>query len=309
MKKLIKIISIILIVCIVITSASGVIIYKIAIASDGNRDFVFSAEENQTDFEIEDKSLKFKEVKLDYEETDITSYDGLNLHGYMVRQDSDIWVIALHGYDDTGRSMAPLIGGFYAKGYNILLPDMRGHGKSDGDYIGMGWHDRLDVVEWIDFLIKEYDSPQIIIYGVSMGGATAMMTAGETLPPNVKCIIEDCGYASVKDEVAYEGKTLLHIPYYPLIKAASIVTKIFAGYSFEEASALEQVKKSKTPILFIHGEDDSFVPVENAYELYEAASCEKQLLIIEDAEHASSMMKDYRLYWNTVYDFTGTYLD
>ena len=245
MKKAIKIILIILAVCIAVTAAAGVVIYRIAIASDGNRDFVFSAEENRMDFEIEDKSLDFKQVELDYEQTDITSYDGLKLHGYMVRQSSDVWVIALHGYDDSGRSMAPLIGGFYARGYNLLLPDMRGQGKSEGNYIGMGWHDRLDVLSWIDRLNEEYENPEIIIYGASMGGATAMMVSGEKLTSNVRCIIEDCGYASVRDEVEYEGKALLHMPYYPFIWAADIVTKICAGYSFEEASALEQVKNQR----------------------------------------------------------------
>ncbi len=309
MKKAIKIILIILAVCIVITAAVGIVIYRIAIASDGNRDFVFSAEENQVDFEIEDKSIEFKQVKLSYEQTGITSYDGLSLHGYIVRQNSDVWVIALHGYDDSGTAMAQMTGGFYARGYNLLLPDMRGQGKSEGSYIGMGWHDRLDVLSWIDWLNEEYENPEIIVYGVSMGGATAMMVSGEKLPSNVRCIIEDCGYASVKDEFAYEGKALFHMPYYPFVWAASLVTKVCAGYSFEEASALEQVKKSETPMLFIHGEDDTFVPVENVYKVYEAATCEKQLLTVPGAQHASSMLKDYRLYWQTVYDFIDRYID
>ncbi len=309
MKKATKIILILLAVCIVITAAAGIVIYRIAIASDGNRDFVFSAEENQVDFEIEDKSIEFKQVKLSYEETDITSYDGLALHGYTVRQSSDVWVIALHGYDDSGTAVAQMTGGFYARGYNLLLPDMRGQGKSEGSYIGMGWHDRLDVLSWIDYLNEEYENPQIIVYGVSMGGAAAMMVSGEELPSNVRCIIEDCGYASVKDEFAYEGKALFHMPYYPFVWAASMVTKVCAGYSFEEASALEQVKKSETPMLFIHGEDDTFVPVENVYRVYDAASCEKQLLTVPGAQHASSMLKDYRLYWQTVYDFVDKYID
>ncbi len=309
MKKLIKIILIVLAICVVITAAAGIVIYRIAISSDGNRDFIFSAEENQVSFEIEDKSIEFEQIEPEYEQTDITSYDGLKLNGYMIRQDSDIWVIALHGYDDSGKSMSQLIGGFYSKGYNLLLPDMRGHGESEGSYIGMGWHDRLDVVSWIEYLNEEYDNPQIIIYGVSMGGATAMMVSGETLPSNVKCIIEDCGYASVKEELAYQGKTLFHMPYFPLIWSADIVTQICAGYSFEEASAVSQVKKSETPILFIHGDADTFVPVENVYEVYEAATCEKQLLIVEGAQHASSMFKDYRLYWNTVYEFTDKYIE
>ena len=66
MKKAIKIIIIIFAVCIVITAAAGIAIYRIAIASDGSRDFIYSAEENQMDFEIEDKSLEFKQVEINY---------------------------------------------------------------------------------------------------------------------------------------------------------------------------------------------------------------------------------------------------
>ena len=85
------------------------------------------------------------------------------------------------------------------QGWNVLLPDMRTHGESEGKYIGMGWLDRLDVLKWIDLIRERDEQAQIILHGVSMGGATVMMTSGEALPENVRAVIDDCGYTSVWD--------------------------------------------------------------------------------------------------------------
>ena len=102
-----------------------------------------------------------------------------------------------------------------------------------------------------------------------MGAATAMMISGEeSLPSQVKCIIEDCGYTSVHDEFKYQIKELFHLPSFPILNIGSLECRLFAGFSFEEASALEQVKKTKLPILFIHGDSDTYNPTEMVYELY-----------------------------------------
>ena len=76
-----------------------------------------------------------------------------------------------------------------------------------------------------------------------------------------------------------------------------------AGYSLKEASSLEHVVNSRVPIFFIHGEKDSTVPVENAYSLYEAAGCTKELYICEDAGHGESAYTDSEGYWNKVFSF------
>ncbi len=125
-------------------------------------------------------------------------------------------------------------GEFYRRGYHVLFPDNRGHGKSEGKYVGMGWHDRFDILNWIAWLNEQFPGCSIILYGLSMGGAAVMMTAGEKLPDNVKLIIEDCGYSSVKEEMAHEAKYLFHLPYFPMVSAASLICKIRAGYTFKK---------------------------------------------------------------------------
>jgi fermentation-respiration switch protein FrsA (DUF1100 family) len=189
-------------------------------------------------------------------------------------------------------------------GYNILMPDARGHGKSEGNYIGLGWHDRKDYVQWIEYVIDRVGADsQIILHGVSMGGATVLMVSGEELPDNVKAIISDCAYTSVKEELAYQLKRMYNLPPFPLLHSTSILTRVRAGYYFAEASALKQVSSSKTPILFIHGGEDSFIPVEMTLELYEKCSSEKELFIVLEAGHGVAYNIDKEGYRKRVIDF------
>lgn len=153
----------------------------------------------------------------------------------------------------------------------------------------MGWPERRDVVRWCQQLIAEDPEAEIVLYGVSMGAATVMMASGEAdLPVQVRCVIEDCGYTSVWDEFSGQLKELFGLPPFPVLNAADLVCRIRAGYSITEASALRQVERSVTPTLFIHGEEDTFVPFWMLEELYQAASCEKEKLAVPGAAHAES---------------------
>ncbi|MCR8643755.1 alpha/beta hydrolase [Paenibacillus sp. N1-5-1-14] len=239
----------------------------------------------------------------------LTSYDGLKLQGYeyMQERSTDRWVVVAHGYSGYGKQMAQSTKKFFDQGYNVLLVDLRGHGESEGDYIGMGWHDRFDMMGWINQIVEKDPQSQIMLYGVSMGGATVMMTSGENLPGNVKVIVEDCGYTSAYDEFAYQLNRLFKLPPFPIMTASNLVAEYRAGYDMKEASALEQVKKSKTPMLFIHGDQDTFVPYEMVHELYQAASVDKDLLIVEGAGHGGAHLAG-AVYWNKIWDFTNKYM-
>ena len=142
-----------------------------------------------------------------------------------------------------------------------------------------------------------------------MGAATVMMATGENLPSNVKVAIEDCGYTSIWDEFEMQLKLLYNLPTFPALDAASAVCKVRAGYMLEEGSSVEQVKKSKTPTLFIHGDQDRFVPFEMLDVVYESATCEKQKLVIQGATHAQSSAINSQLYWKTINGFIEKYIN
>lgn len=288
--------------------------YNIALNPNADRSVILEAEHNQlgNDNSQGNQGPKTNWLdEIDYQDASIQSEDQLKLHSYVIENEtnSNVWVIVVHGYSGQGYQMGNLAKIYYEMGYNVLLPDARGHGQSEGNYIGMGWDDRLDIIAWIHYINETYSNPDIILYGVSMGGATVLMVSGEPLPDNVKLIIEDCGYTSAKAEFSYQLQETFGLPAFPIMDFANIVTQIKAGYSLDDASALKQVEKATIPILFIHGDADTFVPTKMVYELYEAANTEKELLIIPNAGHGAASTVDPELYWYTVINFINTHLD
>lgn len=226
-----------------------------------------------------------------------------------VRGDGNRWVLLVHGYTGQHTEMSSFAANYSEQGYSVLMPDMRSHGDSEGEMIGMGWLDRKDIVLWIDYILESYPDAEIVLHGQSMGGATVLMTSGEELPENVKAIVSDCAYSGVWQEFTSVLDSWFGLPAFPVLNASSLVCQLRGGYSLRDASAVDQVAKSVTPILFIHGSADDFVPTDMVYDVYDAASCEKELLIVEGAGHACSQYEDNELYYKTVFGFLENYVD
>lgn len=287
--------------------------YNLALNPNTPKDIVFGTPEEAaaTSGQVLDVDISWLLNDSNYTDEYITSQDGLKLHSYHVKNQSSSnkWVITVHGYTSEGINMSSYAKKYYDNGYNVLIPDLRSHGLSEGDYIGMGWNDRLDIISWINYILNEDPNADIVLHGISMGAATVLMTSGEEIPSNVKVIIADCGYTSVWDEFAYQLDDLFSLPEFPILNVSSIVSKIRAGYFLGEASSIEQVKKSKTPILYIHGDQDDFVPYYMMEELYNATSSEKEMLTIKGAEHAKASEVDPETYWTTVNNFINKYIN
>lgn len=241
----------------------------------------------------------------------LTSRDGLELHAlYLPREDSHKYAVICHGYGSVPQFGGRFAAKFYEMGYSVLAPAARAHERSGGRYASMGWLERRDIVDWVNTLVEQDPQAEVVLFGVSMGGATVMMTAGEAdLSPNVKCVIEDCGYSSVWDEFAGQLKELFGLPTFPVLDAASLVTQARAGFGFKEASAVEQLKKTSLPMLFIHGEEDTFVPYAMLDVVYEAcASPDKEKLSVPGAAHGEASWEAPELYWATVEAFLAKYI-
>lgn len=239
-----------------------------------------------------------------------TSGDGLALSGvYYQNGDSHRWVIALHGYRGTHKDSLRLATHYYDAGFQVLTPDLRACGDSEGNYVGMGWLDRQDVLGWIDWIVARDPEARIVIHGISMGAATTMMTAGEPTPDNVRAFVEDCGYTSVWEVFGSELGLRFGLPEFPLLYTASAIADVKAGYSFPEASALDQVARCEKPMLFIHGTADDFIPYAMLDTLYNAKpGTNKAELTAQGAGHGEAMYALGDTYWNTVWDFLAPYL-
>ena len=310
MKKAKKIVLIVLAALLVLTVG--------ALAFAGNYLFRFALDPQfggmissyeEEDLVLEGKYAWFAESN---EDRWLISHDGLRLHGLYLpqEQESHKYAVICHGYGSIPQYEGGFAAKFYEMGYSILAPAARAHEQSEGRYVSMGWLERRDIVAWVDAIVEQDPDAEILLFGISMGGATVMMTAGEAdLSPNVKCIIEDCGYTSVWDEFAGQLEEMFGLPTFPVLDAASLVTRLRAGYSFQEASAVEQLKHTSLPVLFIHGEEDTFVPYSMLDVVYQAcASPEKERLSIPGAEHGGSAGTDPELYWSTVEAFLAKHM-
>lgn len=308
MKLLVICLIIIVILLIVGYFIVGNYFYNIALNRNTPKSLILGEETEEQKFNREKNLLWMQDNS---EEIYITSSNqSLKLHAYEIQNqvESDIWTIIIHGYSGQGSDMIYIAKEFLDRGYNTLIVDLRGHGKSEGNYIGMGWPDRLDIIDWSNYIISKNKASKIILYGVSMGAATVMMATGEELPENIKVAIEDCGYTSVWEEFKIQLNNIFNLPTFPVLNAATTVCKFRAKHDINSASCVEQVKKSKTPTLFIHGDQDRFVPFEMLDKVYNAANCKKEKLVIEGATHAQASSTNSKLYWNTIYSFIEKYL-
>lgn len=231
---------------------------------------------------------------------------------YIPAASSNKTVIILPGYMDTKEDMGEYDALFHEMGYNTLTPDPRAQGKSEGKYIGYGWPEKDDVKKWINLVLKRKGSQQqIVVYGLSMGAATAMMTSGLKLPGQVKAFIEDCGYTSVKDEIEHEAEALYNMPSFPrfpLVEILSGINRIKVGYFMKDASSIKQLHKNHRPMFFIHGSHDTFVPTKMVYHNYLATKGPKQLWVAPNSKHADSFSDHPKEYRKRIASFLKDYV-
>ncbi|MEG0375620.1 MAG: alpha/beta fold hydrolase [Raoultibacter sp.] len=252
-------------------------------------------------------------ASVDAERVTIMSSDDLyDLVGYVYPATipSSKWAVIVHGYTGDHTEMEHFGAQYAAQGYNVFIPDLRAQGESGGSIIGMGWTDRLDLICWLEYLVDRFGGDiSIVMHGHSMGGAAVCMASGEQLPPHVKAIVSDCAFTSVWDMFSSQLKNYNVAAPYPLLEGARIALKARNSYDIKHASALEQVKKSTTPTLFLHGSDDGFVPLRMVDELFAAcAAPEKRMLVVAGAGHALSEQTDPILYFSTVFNFLESVL-
>jgi len=245
------------------------------------------------------------------ENLSLKSSDGLTLKAYFAEnpQAGGRLAIIVHGYGWPSPTMYKYAELFFQNGYSVFMADNRANGLSEGKYVGMGYLDAQDLEAWLKLLAERLgEGAQFALFGISMGGAAVMMAAAKQLPAQVKCVIEDCGYSTAYHEFAHQMKTSFHLPAFPILQIADRLSKLRAGYRFSDADALSAVKQSKLPILFIHGDSDRFVPTQMGYDLYEAALCEKELVIFEGARHGESFATDPEKYKQVVLAFLSKYI-
>lgn len=227
----------------------------------------------------------------------ITSRDGLRLHGILItNEDSQKERIAVlvHGYRGAPSfdfSAAARL--YYNNGFSLFLPDQRTHGESEGKYITFGAMERYDIVDWCKYIDDHTGNKcEFILSGVSMGATTVLLAAAEPDMIKLNYITADCGFTSPRRIFTDVLKKWYHLPPFPILNIANIICQYKAGFTINEFSTVETVKKLKVPVTFIHGGADDFVLPQNSVDNYEACGSKKELIIVEGAGHGVSYIKD-----------------
>jgi len=235
------------------------------------------------------------------EDWTLESFDGLKLHAkkFSPAELSNRWAILIHGYGRDGTFAYDYADEYLKRGWNVLVPDLRASGQSEGQFITMGALESRDVFDWAG---KLPDDAKIVLHGVSMGAATALMTAAQE-PPNLIAVVEDCGYTSAYEMFAAQVNKIFGLPEYPIMPLADWVCNFHTGVKISDAAPLAVVDKIKVPVLFIHGDADGLVPFEMMSRLYDACAAPKEKFVVEGAGHADAKPSNPAAYFDKVFAF------
>ncbi|EME8140007.1 MucBP domain-containing protein [Enterococcus faecium] len=257
-------------------------------------------------------------------QTVLNKQDGkmMDVYAYYVDQGSDKTVMIHGGFRGNWNNgiVTEEYNDFYKARYNLLFVDSRATGNSGGDYVTYGQYESDDVLYWINQEVRERPSQKILLYGGSMGAATMMSVLAKDIPVNVKGIIENCGFASIDEQLRFTYSQTVVPALPPAIKNQLDIIgdqeheDLFMGllkqYYFDQEMHLDPTAALPTigmsgslPKLIIHGTADDVVPVSNAQKLYELAGGYKDLLLVEGAGHGKAQEVDHAAYTKHVTDF------
>lgn len=245
--------------------------------------------------------------KDDFKKLTITSTDDLKLYGFYKDSNKDRLAILVHGYGGNHTDMYSIAQLFEERGYDILSFDQRAHGESEGEGLSMGLYEHRDLLLWINKMLELKPNYKIVLFGISMGASTVCMALGENLPNNVICGIEDCGYDNANNEfiLVYSKSKIKSRFIYNIFYNYTKNTK---GLDLKKVDACDYLRKSKLPMLFIHGDLDDFVPTKMVYNLYNCLPEQRrQLYIAKDAKHTRSIDVNLTEYKRQLFTFLDKY--
>ena len=215
------------------------------------------------------------------------SFDGLLLRGKWVpAENPKATIILFHGYHTHYiHDFAGIFSLYHSIGLNLLLVRQRSHGESGGKYITFGVRERKDVRSWVDFHNRTHGMDNVFLGGMSMGASTLLFAAGEDLPPNVRGITADCGFSSPAEILGHIIRQDYHLPPKLVLPLMEVWARVLGGFSFYECDSRKTLARSKIPVVFIHGTADTFVPCAMSQAGYDACTAQREIHLIEGADH------------------------
>ena len=239
-----------------------------------------------------------KRYGLDYESVSFTTSDGLTLRGWFIPAASAslepsgkgemAWntcatVLVGHGYPfDKANILRHAL--FLHPRFHLLVFDFRYFGESDGAYTTAGLLETRDVRAAVEYVKSRSDvNPERIgALGFSMSASAFILTRH----PDVKAIVADSPYATLEGVIARQFFFLPGFTKWPLVTMTRFYAWLFLGVQVSDAAPSKAVRDLNTPLLIIHGDADSQIPLEHSQNIYANADPDTtQLWIVPGADH------------------------
>lgn len=202
----------------------------------------------------------------DWSNVSVRAADGAKLVAWFAEppKKSTNCVMILHGIGDSKLGSAGFASPFLEAGYAVLLSDSRAHGASGGELVTYGLREKEDVLEWIRFL-RGSGCRRLFGLGESLGAAVLIQTAAIT--SDFSAIIAESSFSSLPLIAQYRVEAWIGLPHWVgqhvsmvLVRSAALYARMRYGVDLALASPLVALTKARTPILFIHGLDDTATP-------------------------------------------------
>ncbi len=262
-------------------------------------------------FEKEYEEGKAWCMQQDMQDCYMESKDGLVLHAYYLpAENPKRFVLLSHGYKGSGFGDFAYTARFlHENNCNLLFIDQRCCGASQGEYITFGAWEQYDVQGWAYYISKRNKKRlPIYLYGESMGAAAVLMASGHKLPAEVRGLVADCGFRSMKGQVKDMAADWFHLHWIGLMLfRLDLFCRALAGFRMKDADTTKALEKNKRPVLFFHGEEDTYVNYKNSIYNYSVCQAPKDLLIISEARHLCSAYEKPELYREKLSGFFEKY--
>ncbi|RFU62299.1 alpha/beta hydrolase [Peribacillus saganii] len=256
--------------------------------------------------EISAKRLNLEEYEsLPKKELTVPSKFGYDLHCEFVEpHTTNKWVIICHGVTENRFNSVKYMNLFLKRGFNAVIYDHRRHGKSGGTHSSYGYYEKFDLQAVIDELKKQKGSDIILgIHGESMGAATALLYGG-MVEDGASFYIADCPFSNFRGQLIHRLKAEVPVlPSWMVLPIADRFLKLRAGWRIDDVAPIRFIKNIKSPVLFIHSQDDDFIPAEMTSRLFEEKEGPKKLYIAAKGAHAQSYNENPREYEKVIDEF------
>ncbi len=263
---------------------------------------VLDVEDDKFRFPLKVKEKYIEFINYPHEEIYIKNNRNIKLYGELRKSknpqnNKPIVILFSHGHLSNGKCDVPLFYNFQLNNYDLLSIDHEGNGNSEGKHSGFGIYEYENILLWVNKINEIYNhNVDIYLHGVSMGSNSILLTVDKKME-NVKGLIADCGYTSTYDIVKHLTK--FHFAAFSVCLFNSLILK----RNVFKYSTLKTLKNSLYPILFIHGDNDKFVPTFMSLKNEKVCSSKHKIILFKNAGHARSYFEDPVLYEQEFNDF------